>query len=138
MKNEFWNDILLSISEDKIALFFLSYMSVVLILNIIRFVILFVYERELTKSMPCEHLQRDGIYQRCKDSSYKKRFADYNNSCEGCFGRSVEIQREAVERGAKKKNLLTYIIIVLANIGRAFLPYTAILFTMLSKIRPTI
>lgn len=137
MGTQFFDSLKAVLSEDKIAQFFLVYMSVVLFLNMIKAIILWREREKETINNPCEYLSNDGEDQICKNASYAETFKKRNNSCKGCFGRSINQSKESVERRAKKSGAIAFLIILLADIGRVVLPYAAILFTLLSKISTT-
>lgn len=131
---QFFDSLITVLSEDIIARCFLIYMSVVLFLNIIKTIILWRYKEIEAKKKPCEYLSNNGGEQICKNSSHSKAFKMRHNSCEGCFGRSVEQGKESIERRAKKSGVFFFLIITIADLGRVVLPYASILFTLFSKI----
>lgn len=121
------------LTEDRIALFFLTYMVIVLGLNILKNVLIWVCAKSERDNYQCEFLVVTGINQNCSSAIYKKRFKRKNNSCKGCFGRNVQQSKEDLERKARNTGPLVALIILLANWGKSLLPYAAILFTLLSK-----
>lgn len=120
------------LSKDKIALAFVSLMMVVLIMNIIKECIVSVYKKREANSHRCRFLKESTDGLSCTHSAHKKRFEKSIGSCDGCYGRTITMSKEDAEEGASKSNRVVAVVFLAARVGKALLPYTSILFTLLS------
>lgn len=132
MVKTFLNDLLTYLSKDKVALSFLIFMVIVLILNIIKEIITAIYRKKESQNHTCKFLKEsiDGLS--CTHRSHLKKFKKKNCSCDGCFGRTIEMSKEEAEESAGKINRVVNVLFVAARAGKSLLPYISIIFTLLS------
>lgn len=120
------------LSKSDAAFLVLELMVLVLLLNCVKAIVLSEQLRKLKKNKQCEYLEQMPYGQNCSNSVHRIAFVEKHNSCEKCRGKSISINKDDLERQAANSGVCKKIIISLANVGKAILPYMSILFTLVT------
>lgn len=118
------------LKESPISTFFLIYIILVFILNIIKQDFICLEKRRGTPHLSCEYLFTSKNGQDCDHLYYRKRFKRNGNSCEGCRGKSFQMTDAEVEKRVDKGAVWKHIIIFMANYSKSLLPYMSFLYTL--------
>lgn len=129
-----FEDISKHFKEFPISGIFLTFLVLVFLLNVVKRVFIEMEKKYGTIDQSCEYLIIGKKGQDCKLLSYRKRFKENGNSCEGCRGKSFKMTDSEAENRIAKGVIWKHIIVLLANCGKNMLPYISFLYTLIIAI----
>ena len=121
---------------SPISSIFLAIMAFVFALNIIKRYFVWKQIKAGSHNSTCRYLITSDERQSCDLEPYRGKF-EIERSCTGCKGKTVKMTAEDAEIRAGRKSVVIQIIILVANYGKAILPYISFIYALMTAVFAT-